>query len=108
MSVGSVYRHVSPPPPFLVVASARVVVSEERRGKEREREREVGSGKKERMSLLLLLLLLSRERERHEGVRISSVLLFPKTRAFVAIHSSSELKQGKNAFAMTSRGVIGR
>jgi len=62
----------------LVVASARVVVSEERRGKHREREREVGSGKKERRSLLLLLLLLSRERERHEGVRISSVLLFPE------------------------------
>jgi len=40
-------------------------------------------------------------------MRIFLYSFFPKTRVCVCGHSSSELKQGKNAFATTSRGVIG-
>jgi hypothetical protein len=61
----------------LVVASARVVVSEERRGKEREREREKLVLEK-RSGGLFFFFFFSPEGERHEGVRISSVLLFPE------------------------------
>jgi hypothetical protein len=60
----------------LVVASARVVVSEERRGKERERSWFWKKGAE--VSSSSSSSSLQREREIQRSLRISSVLLFPE------------------------------
>ena len=96
MSVGSVYRHVSLP----FFCSARVVVNvnvgEKKRKRERERERSWFWKKGAEVSSSSSSL----QRERDERNEDFSVLLFPEK---VCGYSSLELKQGKNAFAITSR-----